>query len=170
MTLRNHEFDLGNTALEDFIVQLDQETSGACDSPTRILSANIQAPAGSMLESQLLPYTIVEFGDDEVAIVGLTTSLTSLTSQPNADTVFEAEVTALETVVSELEEMGINKIVVLTHVGYSVDTSAIAGVDGVDVVVGGHSHTMLGEESLSMTGGTVGGAFPTMEGTTCVVT
>ncbi|KAG7373741.1 5'-nucleotidase/2',3'-cyclic phosphodiesterase and related esterase [Nitzschia inconspicua] len=171
MTLGNHEFDLGNDRLEEFIVQLDQQTSGACNEPTRILSANVQAPPSSMLESQLVPYIIKDYGDEQVAVVGLTTSVTTLTSQPDADTVFAEEVAALEGIVTELEDMGINKIVVVTHVGFEIDTSAIAAVDGVDVVIGGHSHTLLGDESLSILGGNVGGSFPTMQGvTTCVVT
>lgn len=167
MTLGNYEFDLGNAALKEFIVQLDQETSGACPAATRILSANIQAPAGSMLESQLLPCIIQDYGDQQVAIVGLTTSFMATTSRHDADTVFLGEVAALEAVVAEVQQqMGINKIVVLTHVGYELDTDTIAGVEGVDVVVGGHSHTLLGGETLAVAGGNVGWKFPTMQGTT----
>jgi 5'-nucleotidase / UDP-sugar diphosphatase len=181
MTLGNHEFDLGNTALEDFIRQLEQQTNsssrGQCGDhgPTRILSANLQAPKGSILESQIVPYMIREFGDqnEQVAIVGLTTSTTALTSQPDADTIFMDEVDTLQAIVTQLEDnFGINKIVVLSHLGYNIDITAIAAVKGVDVVIGGHSHTLLGDQDqFTVLGGNAGGPFPTIQNdNVCAVT
>ena len=43
-----------------------------------------------------------------------------------------------------LPGMGVNKIVALTHLGYDVDQPLAAAVSGIDVIVGGHSHTPLG--------------------------
>ncbi|NLZ40503.1 MAG: NADH-quinone oxidoreductase subunit NuoB, partial [Comamonadaceae bacterium] len=38
---------------------------------------------------------------------------------------------------------GVDKIIALTHVGYPRDMELIAKIPGVDVVVGGHTHTLL---------------------------
>jgi 5'-nucleotidase len=45
--------------------------------------------------------------------------------------------------VDKLTDMGVNKIVVLSHSGYSVDQRVAANTTGVDVIVGGHSNTLL---------------------------
>jgi 5'-nucleotidase len=39
--------------------------------------------------------------------------------------------------------MGIDKIIALTHLGYDVDLDVAAQVTGVDVIIGGHSHSFL---------------------------
>ena len=56
-----------------------------------------------------------------------------------------------------LKSQGVNKIIALTHVGYPRDVAQIARIAGVDVVVGGHSHTLL-----SNTDPKAAGPYPTM--------
>ena len=47
--------------------------------------------------------------------------------------------------------MGVNKIVAVSHIGYDDDAAVdndltlAAEVDGIDVIIGGHSHTQLNE-------------------------
>lgn len=42
-----------------------------------------------------------------------------------------------------MKAQGINKIIALNHDGYVKDKEIAAAVDGIDVIVGGHSHTLL---------------------------
>src|SRR5690606_11614405 len=46
-----------------------------------------------------------------------------------------------------LEEAGINKIIVLSHIGLADDQALAAEVEGIDVIVGGHSHTLLANDN-----------------------
>ena len=57
----------------------------------------------------------------------------------------------------EAEGQGVNKIIALTHVGYPRERDVIAKIPGVDVVVGGHSHSLL-----SNTDAKAEGPYPTM--------
>ncbi len=59
--------------------------------------------------------------------------------------------------VQELKAQGVNKIIALTHVGYPRDLAVIAKIPDVDVVVGGHSHSLL-----SNTDPKAEGPYPTM--------
>jgi 5'-nucleotidase len=171
LTLGNHEFDEGNAVLEDFIAELQaNSTSAGCPTPPAILSANIEPIAGSTLASQLLPSTTITYGDEIVGVIGLTTSTTTITSSPDSGTIFTTEVAAVEAAVADLESQGVNKIIVNTHIGYGFDISSIAAIPGVDVVVGGHTHTLLGVESEVGILSAVGGTFPTLVDGTCVVT
>jgi 5'-nucleotidase len=60
--------------------------------------------------------------------------------------------------------MGVNKIIVLSHSGYAVDQLVAAGTTGVDVIVGGHTNTLL-----SNTNERAVGPYPTMVNDTAIV-
>ena len=49
----------------------------------------------------------------------------------------------MQNAVKELEAKGINKIIAVGHAGFDVDKEIAKKVVGVDVVVGGHSNTLL---------------------------
>ena len=48
--------------------------------------------------------------------------------------------------VETLTAQGVNKIIALTHIGYKNDQDWIASLEGVDVVIGGDSHSLLGDD------------------------
>lgn len=134
MAIGNHEFDSGPPALARFITDADFP----------VLSANIDASAQVSLTGLIEPYTIIEMGGEQIGVFGLTTEDTTFISSPGPDVTF-ADVTATaQATVAALQGMGINKIVALTHIGYTPDLALAAAVSGIDVIVGGHSHTPLG--------------------------
>lgn len=90
-------------------------------------------------------------------------------SKPDQGTnLLDERVTASNCVV-ELQAMGINKIVMLTHIGYSNDIAWMTQIPGVDVVVGGHSHTLLADSSYTKFGLPVAGPYAAMTDGVCVV-
>ncbi len=133
MTLGNHEFDSGNDILADFI-------NGA-DFP--IVSANVMVDPTfePELASLVQPYTIVERGGQMIGITGVTTPETSNISSPGEHVTFADPVASLQAVVDELHTLGVNKVIALTHVGYQDDLLLAQHVSGVDIIIGGHSHT-----------------------------
>lgn len=56
---------------------------------------------------------------------------------------FEDEVTSIRSEVTSLQSQGVNKIIALGHAGFAVDTKIATQVEGVDVVIGGHTNTFL---------------------------
>ncbi len=77
---------------------------------------------------------------------------------------FSDPVAAVQAEVDALTAAGVNKIIVLSHSGYSVDQKVAVGTTGVDVIVGGHSNTLL-----SNTNERAEGPYPTMVGATAIV-
>ncbi|MER2600370.1 MAG: 5'-nucleotidase C-terminal domain-containing protein [Caldilineales bacterium] len=146
MAIGNHEFDSGPSALSRFI--------DAANFP--VLSANIDASAQVSLTGQIEPYTVITVTGEPVGVFGLTTEDTPFISSPGPDVIFEDAVQTAQQMVAELQGMGINKIVLLSHLGYLPDQALAAAVPGIDVIVGGHSHTPLG----SMPGAQ--GPYPTV--------
>lgn len=136
-TLGNHEFDKGPAFLEKFLRYTD----------VPVLGANINIPEKSRLAAHINPYTILEYGSDRVGVVGLTTSETAIISVPGKSISFADEEETARKYVKELQAQGIDKIILLTHVGLARDMKLAARIPGVDVIVGGHSHTLLGDQT-----------------------
>lgn len=134
MAIGNHEFDSGPPALSRFI--------DAANFP--VLSANIDASAEISLTGKIEPYTVIEIGGEQIGIFGLTTEDTSFISSPGPNVSFTDHMAAAQASVAALQGMGVNKIVALSHLGYIPDKALAAAVSGIDVIVGGHSHTPLG--------------------------
>ena len=147
MAVGNHEFDDGPEGLKKFLSMVDFP----------VISGNTLVGDSTGIEGGLTPYVVKEFGPEKVAIVSVLATDTPLTSSPGNDVLFIDEIRYLKSAVSELSDMGINKIVLVSHVGLSRDKEIAAAVDGIDLIVGGHSHTLL-----SNTAEKAEGPYPTM--------
>jgi len=157
----NHEFDEGDERLAAFISRLQGKH---CRTP--MVSSNIHpqegtplAPAGS--KGLLTPWIVKEVGGEMVGIVGLTTvGKTTASSRPLPSTRFEHEAEAARRTIALLTEQGVHRIVLLTHIGYKNDAALAAVLPEVDVIIGGDSHTLLGD--FSPYGMESSGPYPTV--------
>ena len=134
MCVGNHEFDSGPAELAKLIELADFP----------VLSANVDATADADLSPGILPFALYRFDDTPVAVFGLTTEYTAVSSSPGPDVVFLDAITTARETVANLEAAGVEIIVALTHLGYARDLELARSVSGIDIVVGGHSHTLLG--------------------------
>jgi 5'-nucleotidase / UDP-sugar diphosphatase len=118
------------------------------------------------------PYIIKTLSNGErVGICGITTKVkTEQSSFPDPGTTLRLETVAATECAQNLTGLGVNKIVLLTHIGYSNDLNLMATIPNVDVVVGGDSHTLLGNTtSFSAANLLPLGPYATMVGNVCVV-
>ena len=162
LVLGNHEFDSGDAGLKTF---LDFLRTPTCSTP--VLSANVRPRVGTPLAPQATtdyfrPYNIVFRDGIRIGIVGITVAgKTRDSSRPDPTTQFVDEVAAAQAAIDELKTRGVSRIVLLTHQGYEADGAMARQLRGVDVIVGGDSHTLLGPASLTAYGLTPGGEYPT---------
>lgn len=163
LTLGNHEFDNADQGLDEFIGFLNS-ANNHCKNPTAILSANVEFGASSPLYKTKLiqPYTILEKEGQKVALIGLTIAdKTKNASRPNADTIFHDEIVTAQKYIDELKKQGINKIIIQSHVGYEREKELATKLSGVDIIVGGDSHSLLADAKLKDYGLTPEGDYPT---------
>ncbi|MCY3916681.1 MAG: 5'-nucleotidase C-terminal domain-containing protein [Chloroflexi bacterium] len=142
--LGNHEFNEGSENLAAFVQGLD--------SPT--VSANIDFSEDPYLAGLVAPSVVVDVGGESIGIIGLTTPETVVLNLPSKDLVFHenlAEITQEQ--VDSLSAQGIDKIIVLSHLGYAPDLEVAQAVSGVDIVVGGHTNTFLSNDYSGALGG-----------------
>lgn len=135
--LGNHEFDEGDGRLAELIELANFP----------IVSSNAQPENASPLyrvKDQILPYVIKEIDGTQVGIIGiLKVEKTKNSSLVSDDVTFTPEIETAKRYVEELEALGINKIILLSHVGYYNDIVFAKNVPGVDVIVGGDTHSLL---------------------------
>jgi len=94
--------------------------------------------------ARIKPYVIKNVGGVKIAITGaISYNLINLVGPKSLKGVSVADpAAALAKLVPELRKKA-DIVILLSHCGYESDTKLAAGVSGIDVIVGGHSHTKL---------------------------
>lgn len=136
----NHDFNYGADRL--------MELAEIAEFP--VLAANVYKEDGTRLMNA---YELFEFEGFTVAVFGLATPETMTKSHPNntAGLTFTDPLEEAQKVMAELEGMA-DIVVALVHLGQDAETpltwqsvTIAEQVDGIDVMVDGHSHTTLEE-------------------------
>lgn len=155
MTFGNHEFDLGdkdnNLALKNFVT--------AAKFP--FITANVDFSKNELFNGlqkktitagpergKIYQGIIKEYKGQKIGFFGLTTEETVGIASPGT-IAFANYIASAKAAVKKLEDRGVNKIVALTHIGFDdnpeVDNDQLLArnVEGIDVIIGGHSHTKI---------------------------
>ena len=136
-TLGNHEFDDGNNVLKSFLDILK----------TPVISSNVIPDKGSILEGKWKPYIIKKIGGQNIGIIGLdVVGKTVESSNPGKDVKFTDEVETARKYSNELRSKGVNKIMLLSHAGLEKNLEIAEKVDGIDIIITGDTHYLLGNE------------------------
>ena len=128
MVLGNHEFDFGQEVLKKRI----------SEARFPILGANVEGV------ERLKPYVIKELKGIKVGIIGVVTEDVPLSTHPRnvVGLNFISPMKIIEKYIKELKNK-VDVMVVLSHIGYPADRMLAEKVEGIDVIVGGHSHTKI---------------------------
>uniref|UniRef100_A0A182YAL5 Apyrase n=1 Tax=Anopheles stephensi TaxID=30069 RepID=A0A182YAL5_ANOST len=132
MTLGNHEFDHGVEGLVPFLE--------AIRSP--MLVANIDDRDEPSLRGLYQRSVVLERGGRKIGVIGVihhATDTLSMTDRVH----FLDEVECINREAESLKQLGVDIIVVLSHCGFAIDQHIAQECPEVDIVVGGHSHTLL---------------------------
>ena len=142
MCVGNHEFDYGSA----WPLLLEK----VADFPLICANAYVQGTSKRLFK----PYQTFNLNGLTLLVVGLLTDSTEFTlKQQNSDHLIDikqATAAEVEKVLSlpEIKEMDIDLTVCLTHLGHTEDielAQSLKEKSGVDIIIGGHSHTMMSE-------------------------
>ncbi len=156
VTLGNHEFDYKLERLAELVDMMD----------TKPVCCNFQKTGEDTTCYE--PYSIVSYGDVDVAYIGITTPSTISSSAPaqfkdeNGNYIYTFHSTDLYDVVQENIESaqadGADYIIALSHIGYAEDElygeledveSLIRNTSGFDVVLDAHSHSVIESRTIT---------------------
>lgn len=142
VTLGNHEFDNGTSVLAERLRQLD------CP----VVCANYDFSATD-LAGIVKPYAIVKKAGRKIGVIGLLTDISTVVDiSMNKGLVYQDPVKVAQKYADYLRnEKKCDLVICLTHLGdereknkdAAIDQDLVAGTTGIDIVVGGHSHTEL---------------------------
>jgi 5'-nucleotidase/UDP-sugar diphosphatase len=133
MVVGNHEFDSGPKVLKERMAQ----------ARFPVLGANVKGLAA------LKPYVIKNLPGVRIAIIGVVTPETPVATHPRnvAGLTFSTPESAVKKYLPELKRRA-DIVIVLSHCGLQADKELAARVPGIDVIVGGHSHTKILQPEL----------------------
>ena len=129
-TLGNHEFNQTLVALRQLVAEARYP----------ILCANclLKATRTPLVK----PYKIVRLSSLRVGIFGLVTTEAATYPAAREGVMIVDEVTTAQKVVQELRSQA-DIIILISHCGEEVDKKLASAITGIDVIVGGHSHSRL---------------------------
>ena len=146
----NHEFDYTISRLTE-LYELSE---------TKYISCNF-AKIGEE-KTYFEPYTIVSYGDVDIAYIGIITPETITSARPsqfrneNGEIIYTFNESRLYEVVQEsideATEAGADYVIALSHIGYDESgelndvTDVVENTDGLDVVLDAHSHSVIKEK------------------------
>lgn len=135
-TFGNHEFDWAQHQAAWLVEQGDFPR----------LAANVRDTRTGEVYGGAREYVVFRRGPLRIAVFGLTTRDTVLIEWPPtlSHVRFEDPIATAARLVPLLRRQA-DVVVALTHIGLNLDKSLAAAVPGIDVIVGGHSHTTLPE-------------------------
>lgn len=128
--LGNHEFDHGADKISIFknIAEFPLLGATALDADNQLISDK--------------PFTIIEYGDLKIGIIGILTDSTPLLITPhgNENLTFRAPADVLEELIPDIRSK-VDFLIVLSHTGFEEDIALAKQFQDIDLIIGGHSHT-----------------------------
>jgi 5'-nucleotidase len=145
IAIGNHDFDFGPEVLADYIQEFD-----ASEAP--FLSANLDYSGEPDLQAlldigRIARSVVVNTQGEDIGIIGATTPNLRFISSPRNVVVASDVAAAVQAEIDALEEQGVNKIILISHLQDIDGDVALAGqLDGVDIMVAGGGDEMLANE------------------------
>ena len=134
----NHEFDSTISKLYDFIYP----------DKTKFLAANANVPNGNAFYQNIQKSIIEDVNGNKYGLIGLMPpDLVKVTGNDQrklegiTPETLEQSVQSVNEEAKKLQEQGVNKIILVSHIGNDKDKQIAPLLHGVDIIVGGHSHT-----------------------------
>lgn len=152
MALGNHEFDKG----------VDKLSAMLAKARFPVLSANIDAGGEPALAGRIGAHAQFTRAGRGIAVIGSTTPATPYMTAGVGRARFLDPAAAVAPLAARLRAQGASVVILLSHNGYEADLELARTVPGLDLIVGGHTHTLLGSrEALGALGLSPAGAYPT---------
>lgn len=144
-TIGNHDFDSGITNLAQ---QLKQHAAFP------MIVSNYDF-SGTAMESNYIPYKIIEKGGLKIGVLGLGIELEGLVPDNlTGGTTYLSPVQKANEYAELLKKKNCDLVICLSHLGYKYNSNKISDLilaketQNIDVIIGGHTHSFLDEPTL----------------------
>lgn len=139
VTLGNHDFDIGMQAYKDALSHASFQ----------VVNANYEL-GSTPLSEVVKPHTIVKKAGFKIGIFGLGVNLQGLVPADNWKGLsYQDPIQIAQKQADILRKEDCDVVICLSHLGYEYNTDQVsdkvlaASTSGIDVIIGGHTHTFL---------------------------
>lgn len=141
VTLGNHEFDY---SYQNLVEQFKKKHFP-------VVCCNVFEKATGKLPPFAQPYTVITHQGCKIGIIGIDTPETATISfEKNVkDLIFSEPIPLIKPIIKKLRKSGVHFIILLSHLGFDADLKLAAEVEGIDLILGGHTHTLKKEIALA---------------------
>ncbi|XP_037572419.2 protein 5NUC-like [Dermacentor silvarum] len=163
--LGNHEFDDGPEGLAPFLWKMKQ-------AHVTVLGTNLDYSDEPLFRNITLPKSIVyTIAGLQVALLGVVTTETLTIARPGRIRILP-EVKSINDEIERLKQQGVKTFFLISHVGYDVDRTIAKECPDLDLIVGGHTNTLL-YTGVPPVGGKAEGPYPYVhkrsDGSSCLI-
>jgi UDP-sugar diphosphatase len=147
VTIGNHEYDYGPEILAQYLKAAGYPSANA---RTALVASNTLPPMGHPLNDVGIKKTHIKVLENglKVGFFGLI-GKDAISVAPFAEPVeFSDQAETARAMVAELRAAGVDLIIAVTHAGVEEDIALAREVPGINVIIGGHCHTLLTEPVL----------------------
>jgi 2',3'-cyclic-nucleotide 2'-phosphodiesterase (5'-nucleotidase family) len=139
-TLGNHEFDYSLPLLFNRLSKRKFP----------VVCCNVFSKKTNKILSFTQPYKIFTHNGFKIGVVGVNAPNTpSISIEENVkDVYFKNPEDVLPPLIKDLKRSGVDLIILLSHLGYNADIELLDQITGIDLLLGGHSHTLLHEMAI----------------------
>jgi len=139
MAVGNHEFDLSPSTLESSLVK------AFADGGFPLLSANLVLDGYPSLNQYISPFIVKLVGGSRIGLFGMTSPTANLYSSPAPVFVDTNLVQIAAAAVDSLRARNTDLIIMLSHLGVSLERLIASSIPGIDIVISGHDHVAFEE-------------------------
>jgi 5'-nucleotidase/UDP-sugar diphosphatase len=129
----NHDFHGGPAVLAAYLRALGAP----------MLAANVDIGREPVLAGLVTPYRVFTTGGARIGVIGLTLENIPQVSSPGPNLRFTPGEAEVARAIAAIRAEAPATIVVLSHRGLAADQALALAVPGIDVIVGGHSHSLV---------------------------
>jgi 2',3'-cyclic-nucleotide 2'-phosphodiesterase (5'-nucleotidase family) len=160
VAIGNHDFDFTPDVLADFIIGFER-------TQPPYLSSNLDFSGEPRLQAlvdqgRIAASVVVKERGEKFGIIGAVTPMLPFITSPRNVIVMEDVAGAVQAEVEKLEAMGVNKIILISHLQSIQEDLALAPMlSGVDIMVaGGGDEVLANEGDLLIPGDSIFGPYP----------
>ena len=146
MAVGNHDIDAGSKELNNRIK----------NSNFQYLATNIDASKSApykenLDKGRLIRSKVINKGGNTYGFIGATAfdmeDVLSLDTKEDIKDIdiFDKEKTfnAIQEEVGKLQDLGVNKIILISHLGFPAEKEVAQTISGIDIIIGGHTHDLV---------------------------
>ena len=135
-TLNLMGFDAMTVGEREFVDGTDMLSQFQRTARFPLLGANVDVQSDPYMRDRIYPFLATMIGGEQVALIGYSSEQLIALAKPTGIVHVEPIESALRRWMAQLNMMGINKVIAISHAGRARDREIASSIEGIDAIIG----------------------------------